>query len=148
MSSFYRNRLQFAAAALAAAIPGAALLFLLQGLCGFSGSWTWYVAGLLFYSVFVFGNAYFEDKSILFSSQDHRSKLRLLIVHCICMALLLALLQFALYIQPYLPASLLSRGSKARSWLEFLLIALLMAVFFVEENWLAVGRKRPGRKGE
>ena len=148
MSSFYRGRLQFAAAALVAAIPGVAMLFLLQGPCGFSGPWTWYVAGFLFYSIFVFGNAYIEDESILFSSQDHRSKFRLLIVHCTCMALLFALIQFALLVQHYPPASLLSRRSGARSWLEFLLIALLLTVFFIEENWLAAGRQRRGRNAK
>jgi hypothetical protein len=48
MSSYYQNRLKFGAAALVAAIPGGALLFFLQGICGFSDSWTWYVSGFLF----------------------------------------------------------------------------------------------------
>jgi uncharacterized membrane protein len=144
--SFYVSRLKFAGAALVAAIPGAGLLFLLQEICGFGGSWTWYVSGFLFYSVLVFANAYIEDDSILFSMQDHRSKLRLLGVHCICLALLFAMIQFASYIQPFLPHSILSGRTKRSSWLEFLFVAALMAVFFVEENWLAVKGKKPSHK--
>jgi len=148
MSGYYQDKLKFGAAVLVAAIPGGALLFLLQGICGFNELWTWYVSGLVFYTVLVFGNAYFEDDSILFSPEDHRSKLRLVAVHCICLLLLFALIQLGLYIQPLFSPSILSGSSKRKSWLEFLFFALLMAVFFAEENWLAAGRKKPGHKGE
>ncbi|MGD0630394.1 MAG: hypothetical protein ABR987_13645 [Terracidiphilus sp.] len=138
MGSIYRSRLKFGAAALIAAIPGCGLLFLLQRIGGFTGSWTWYVSGFLFYTVLVFGNAYIEDESILFSSGDHRSKLKLIAVHCFCVGILFALIQGALYIRPFLPPSLLAAGTRRVSWMKLLFCALLMAVFFVEENWLAV----------
>ena len=125
---------------------GGALLFFLQEICGFSGPWTWYFSGFVFYTVLVFANAYIEDDSILFSSQDHRSKLRLLGVHCNCLALLFVLIQFALYIQPYLPHSLVSGKTRTKSWTELLFVASLMAVFFVEENWLAVKGKGVGQQ--
>jgi uncharacterized membrane protein len=144
----YRSNLKFGAAALVAAIPGGMLLFFLQEICGFRESWTWYVSGFLFYTVLVFGNAYIEDESILFSQQDRRSKLKLIAVHCICLILLFALIQFALYIRPFLPSWILSGGTKRTSWLELLFFASLMIVFFVEENWLAIKGKKPAsRKG-
>jgi hypothetical protein len=145
-SSYYQGRLKFAAAVLLAAIPGWALLFLLQDICGFNGSWTWYLPGLLFYTILVFGNAYIEDNSILFSAQDHRSKLRLLAVHCVCLATLFFLIQIALYLKPMLPASLFPRGNRRTSWLELLFLGLLMTVFFIEENWLALKGQKPRKR--
>lgn len=146
MSSFYRSRLLFGAAALVAVIPSGALLILLQEIWGLSGSWTWYVSGFLFYTILVFINAYFEDDSILFSSEDNRSKLTLLAGHCICLLVLFALIQFGIYIQRFLPHSILSGRTKRGSWAEFLFVAALMSVFFVEENWLAVREKKTGHR--
>jgi hypothetical protein len=38
--------------------------------------------------------------------------------------------------------------TKRSSWFEFLFVAALMAVFFVEEDWLVVRGKKTGSKNE
>jgi hypothetical protein len=147
MRTHYRSSLKFGAAALVAAIPSSALLWFLQDVCGFQGAtWTWYVSGFVFYTALVFGNAYVEDDSILFSSKDRRSKLRILAVHCVCLLVLFAFIQIAVTIRPYLAPSLLFGRAKRTAWLELLFVALLMTVFFIEENWLSVKGNEPRRK--
>ena len=73
-NSYQKGKLKFAAAGAVAAIPSCALLFLLYQVFGQIQSWMWYVSGFLFYTIFVFGYAYVDDNSTLFSEEVHARK--------------------------------------------------------------------------
>jgi uncharacterized membrane protein YecN with MAPEG domain len=78
---YQQGKLKFAAAGLAAAIPSGVVFFLLYEVLGMREFWIWYISGFLFYTIFVFGYAYIDDDSTLFSDKDSRSKNKLIGVH-------------------------------------------------------------------
>jgi|HubBroStandDraft_5_1064220.scaffolds.fasta_scaffold09057_2 uncharacterized membrane protein len=134
---YQRGKLKFAAAGLVAAIPGSALLFLLYQVFGQIQSWMWYVSGFLFYTIFVFGYAYIDDNSTLFSEKDSRSKSKLTVVHLNYLAVLLFVAVTASYVKPLLPASMVTASRKDPSWFEVIVFAAVAVIFFVEESWLS-----------
>jgi hypothetical protein len=141
-NSYQKGKLKFAAAGLVAAAPSGAVLFLLYKVFGPIQSWMWYVSGFLFYSIFVFGYAYIDHNSTLFSEHDFRSKSKLAVVHLSYLLVLLVFAQTAGYVKPHLPASMVAEGPKGGSWFEAIVFAVLGVVFFVEVDWLAAKGKR------
>ena len=142
-SPYQRGKLKFAAAGLAAAIPSGAVLFILYGVLGLRQAWVWYISGLLFYTIFVFGYAYIDDNSTLFSEEDSRSMGKVVIVHLTYLFALFIVIQTAEYFRPHLPPSMLSESRKGSSWFEIILFAAVAIVFFAEENWLAAENEKP-----
>jgi uncharacterized membrane protein len=139
---YQRGKLKFAAAGLVAAIPSGAVLFLLYRAFGPIQSWMWYVSGLLFYTIFVFGYAYIDDNSTLFSEKDSRSKGKLAFVHLNYLLVLLLVALTAGYVKPLLPASMVTESGKEPSWFEVIVFAAVAVVFFVEESWLSAKGKQ------
>jgi hypothetical protein len=145
-NQFRRREFKFTAAGFAAAIPCGALFLYLHFELGLSQPWVSYLSGFLFYSIFVFGYAWIDDRSTLFSQTDSRSKTRLFVVHLNYLVGLLLVIQAANFLEPYLPASILARRVNGWSWFEFIRFTVLGVVFFVEESWLAAKRDS-GRTG-
>jgi hypothetical protein len=137
LKSYRWRRFKFAAAGLVAAIPGGGLYIYLHEQLGLSQPWVSYLSGFLFYTIFVFGYAYIDDQSTLFTKDDSRSKTRLFVVHLNYLIALILIVEAANFLRPYLPASVLTQGVDHWSWFEFLRFALLGVLFFVEESWLA-----------
>jgi hypothetical protein len=147
-NSYQEGRLKFGAAALAAATPSGAMLYLLYELLGLRDAWIWYLSGALFYTLLVFGYAYIDDNSTLFSDKDSRSKSKLAIVHLGYLVFLYFIAQAAEYFHPRLPLSMFSEGRKGSSWFEIVVFAAVGGVFFVEESWLKAEEKEARSGGE
>lgn len=145
---YQRGKLKFGAAGLAAAIPSGAALYLLYEVFGLREPWIWYVCGSLFYTLFVFGYAYIDESSTLFSEKDSRSKSKLVAVHLSYLLALFLVVQTAEYLKPHLPPSMLAESRKGSSWFEIMVFAAVAIVFFVEESWLKAEEKEAGSADE
>jgi hypothetical protein len=91
----------------------------------------------------LFGSAYIDDISTLFSEEDSRSKGKVVIVHLTYLVALFIVIQTSEYFKPHLPPSMLSESRKGSSWFEIILFAAVAIVFFAEENWLAAEEESP-----
>lgn len=138
---YEKGKLKFAAAMFVAAIPSAVVLLLLYSAVGSREPWIWYFAGYLFYTILVFGYAYVDDNSTLFSKTDFRTKSRLAFVHLSYLLSLLLVVQIAEFTKPYLPPSAVFENREGMSWFQIVVFAALAIVFFVEESWLAAKKK-------
>jgi hypothetical protein len=138
---FHRADLKFTASGLAAGIPCGVLWIILHEAWGIQGAWVSYLSGFLFYTLFVFGYSFIDDKSTLFRPSDKRSLTKIFVVHLNHLALLFVIIQGSGFIKPYLPDSMLAEG-RIGSWYGFLLFLILGVIFFVEESWLASKPKR------
>jgi hypothetical protein len=144
---FHRADLKFTLCGLAAGIPSGILWVVLHETWGIQDAWVSYLSGFLFYTLFVFGYAFIDDKSTLFRSGNVRSLTKIFIVHLNYLALLFVIIQVAGFIKPYLPDSMLAEG-RIGSWYGFLLFLILGVIFFVEESWLAAKPKKVALEGK
>jgi hypothetical protein len=147
-NSFRRREFKFTVAGLVSAVPCGLLFLYLHEQLGLSQPWVWYLPGLLFYTIFVFGYAYIDDRSTLFSKSDSRSKAKLFVIHLNYLVALLLVALAANSLKPYLPASVVAQGVDGWSWFEFIRFAALGVVFFVEESWLAAKSASARKRSE